>query len=883
MTGAWILGLLRRRAGRVLAASFGIALAVSLLASLGSFIAGSEATMTQRASAGVAVDWQVAVQPNVSGGGVGSVMKQLRRSPATRAALPVGYADSPGLTATTGGTSQSTGAARVLGLPASYHRTFPRELHLLTGSFRGALVAAQTASNLHVAPGDTVRVARSGANALRVQITGVVDLPQADSLFQKVGAPPQAQAVAPPDNVVLLPQAVFARAYSGPAGAANQSSTQVHVRRGHALPSSPAAAYSTEIGMANHLSAATSGVGVVGDNLGAVLDAARQDAAYSQVLFLFLGAPGALLAGALTAAVAEAGAPRRRAEQRMLRHRGASTAQLGRLITAEASVIAVVGGVVGLLGALVIGRLAFGANGFGATPFASVVWAALAFLVGGSIAALAIAVPARRELRRPQGAREEGGRPRWLAWGLDLILLAVALGVFYAAGRNQYSLVLAPEGVPTLSVSYWAFLAPGLGWLAAGLLGWRLTDVLLGPGQRLLGRLLRPFAGNLSGTVAAMMGRQRRVVGRSAVLVGLALSFAVSTATFNATYHQQAEADAQLTNGADVTVTESPGTAVPASYGTKLAQVPGVQAVAPMLHRFAYVGADLQNLYGIKAGSISQATTLQDPYFQGGSAQTLLRRLAARPDGVLVSAETVKDYQLSLGNLIRLRLQDQVRHTYRTISFHYVGIVNEFPTAPKDSFLVANAGYVAQQTGSPAVGTFLVSTGGQHLGQVASAIRRTAGPGAAVKTLNSARGSVGSSLTAVDLSGLTRLELSFALVIAAAAGGLVIGLGLNERRRSTAVATAIGASPRQLRQLSLGEPLFVTVSGMLIGAVGGSAIAYLLIKVLTGVFDPPPASAAVPWSYLIAVVLSVVLAIGAAASLVTARASSRANEYLREI
>ena len=42
-------------------------------------------------------------------------------------------------------------------------------------------------------------------------------------------------------------------------------------------------------------------------------------------------------------------------------------------------------------------------------------------------------------------------------------------------------------------------------------------------------------------------------------LVGLTAAFAASTAVFNATYQQQAEADARLTNGADVTVTESPG------------------------------------------------------------------------------------------------------------------------------------------------------------------------------------------------------------------------------------------------------------------------------------------------------------------------------------
>lgn len=46
------------------------------------------------------------------------------------------------------------------------------------------------------------------------------------------------------------------------------------------------------------------------------------------------------------------------------------------------------------------------------------------------------------------------------------------------------------------------------------------------------------------------MSRQRRPLARAAVLLGLAFAFAASTATVNATYQQQAEVDAQLTNGA---------------------------------------------------------------------------------------------------------------------------------------------------------------------------------------------------------------------------------------------------------------------------------------------------------------------------------------------
>ena len=112
---------------------------------------------------------------------------------------------------------------------------------------------------------------------------------------------------------------------------------------------------------------------------------------------------------------------------------------------------------------------------------------------------------------------------------------------------------------------------------------------------------------------------------------------------------------------------------------------------------------------------------------------------------------------------------------------------------------------------------------------------------------------VGSSLTAVDLGGLTRVELGFALFLAAASTGLVLALGLTERRRTFAIATALGANARQLGGFVWAEAAAVSIGGLVVGAAGGWALAQMLVKVLTGVFDPPPASLAVPWAYLIGV------------------------------
>jgi putative ABC transport system permease protein len=209
--------------------------------------------------------------------------------------------------------------------------------------------------------------------------------------------------------------------------------------------------------------------------------------------------------------------------------------------------------------------------------------------------------------------------------------------------------------------------------------------------------------------------------------------------------------------------------------------------------------------------------------------------------------------------------------------------VNEFPTAPKDSFFVANADYVAAKTHNDAVGTFLVDTGGTSTVAVADRMRDLLGTSAQVTDITHVRGIIASSLTAVDLAGLTKVELSFALVLVAAAGGLVLALGLAERRRSLAIAAALGANRRQLRSFITSEAAVVTLGGLIGGAAAGWALTQMLVKVLTGVFDPPPAHLAVPWVYLISVVLIGGAAMAAAAAVAMRMALQPAVEQLREL
>jgi putative ABC transport system permease protein len=323
---------------------------------------------------------------------------------------------------------------------------------------------------------------------------------------------------------------------------------------------------------------------------------------------------------------------------------------------------------------------------------------------------------------------------------------------------------------------------------------------------------------------------------------------------------------------------------LPSSLPQVAARLPGVAAVQPMQHRFAYVGNDLQDLYGINPQTIGQATSMSNAYFGNGNASATLAGLAAHPDGVLVSDETVHDFQLQLGDLIRLRLQSASDGNYHVIPFHYIGVTREFPTAPHDSFLVANASYVAQHTGTGSFQTLLMRTTAPPP-TVAAEVRRAlgAGSGATVRDIVSQQHTTLSALTAVDVRGLTKLELAFAILLAAASSGLVLAIGLGERRRTFAIASALGARGRQLSSFVWSEAAFVGVGGVVLGAVAGFAIAEVLVKILSGVFDPPPDRLSTPWLYLATVLVATIVALGCAGVAMLRVIRRPAAEVLRDL
>lgn len=879
----WVRGILARRFLRVAGSTAGVALAVMLLAVVGLFLVNAGNSMTARAISAVPIDWQVQVIPGADPDLVG---KALSDAAGVKTVHRVRYADVAGFEAQTGGTTQTTGPGQVIAFDNGYLKAFPAEVRPLAGNANGVLIAQQTAANLHVGPGDTISIKRIGLPSADVKVAGVIDLPDADSLFQAVGLPAQAAPQAPPDNVLILPPQDWQQLFDAQQKLRPDTARlQLHVQLAHAtLPPDPVSAYNFVTGAQKNFEAKVAGQALVANNLGARLDAVRQDALYASVLFLFLGLPGIALAVVLTFAVTSSGAARRRIEQALLRVRGATTGKIMSLSATEAAIAALGGTAIGIAGTVLFGILVPGM-----LETSSVSVPTLVFVVGvGLLLGFAAFLwPAWRDARwitvsSARHAVVRAGTPLWQRLWLDMVLLAAAGLFFWQSASTGYQIVLAPEGVAATAVDYKAFIAPALLWLGAALLTIRLSASIISRNGVMLRGIVRPVSGPLASIVSAALSRQARRLTIGIAMTALAISFATSTAIFNTTYNAQARVDAELTNGADVTVFGTSDRPAGKHLGL-LATSPEAAAAEPMQHRFAYVGADLQDLYGIDPLRIERATNLSDAYFSGGSAAAILHRLASTPDGVLVSEETVHDFQLQQGDTINLRLMNAGDHQYHPVRFKFIGVAREFPTAPKDSFLVANAAYVARMTGSDASEYVLMRAKGDPVAlarQVSSAVAQD--PSLKVSNISQAKHLIGSSLTAVDLSGLTTIELGFSVVMAAAAAGLMLALGFVERRRNFAILSAVGAKPRQLAAFLWSEGLLIVVGGIMFGLASGLMTAWMLVKLLTGVFDPPPEALSIPWTYLV-VVLGLVIASVVVAVLSAMPSPGHDAEHLRDI
>jgi putative ABC transport system permease protein len=881
------LANLRRLPGRTALRIGVVTVAVALLAGMILFIGTSLRTASATALRQVPLDLQAPVT---------SFHKDLRaaaglaRQPgvayaAAAATAPFASAEHSG-----GGLSTQTASGSVLAVPRDYAANV-HTFRMLQGSLRsgGIVLDQQMAATLQARIGDEVRLRpRPGAPPQAYPVSGVALITAPDVLFQPLNpllGPAPAQ---PPENAAIMTTGTFARTLAralpeigtGASGASAQPGAQtgtqwqvqVQLDRGPLAAGSPSSALRESTQTVNRLQSALPGQVRFVDNLSDSLNSAAGDALYAQTLFLLLAVPGALIALGVAYLAALGTSEGDRRDLALLRARGARPRDLLMVAVTESVVIGLIAGLAGAaVGFAAVQLLVSGGVQLTFLRALASILAAVGLAIAGFAVARLASTRGVLAAQVTEGRRElvRERVPAWRRLYLDVGALALSGLIYWLTIRTGFSAVLSPDSNPTLSLSVYMFFGPALLWIGATLLLVRLRGRFMG----VLAHRVSKRPDTLGSLVVSSMGRRASAINRGLILVGLLLAFAVSLGVFTATYDQQSRVDAQLTLGADLTVSSPPGVTAASNLPSRVAAVPGVSATTAVNHSYAYVGPDLQDTFGIDSAHFRDATSLRDSYFLGGGASQMMSRLASTRDGILVSLETINDYSLHPGDLLRLRVLDQATGRFRVAPFHVVGTVQEFPSAPRDSFMVTNVSYLDRLTHSSPNVVFAKTTGSVRA--VASRVAAATAPlGTMVKNIDQQTAQTVTSITTVDLTGISRLEEVFAVALVAAAIAIFVLGAVAERRREFATMGALGASLKEAGAFVWSEVATVVAVGALLGVGLGWLLARMLVAMLTHVFDPPPDHLAYPVGFL-TTLFGVTLLAGVAASLVAVRAVSR--------
>lgn len=893
---------LLRSPRRLLIGLVGVAVPVALFAATAFFVDTSSKKMTTQAVAPVQIDMQVlASSPTVD---LRAITPKLASIPGIQAAEPFASATVPALIPG----SATPRDIKVFAIQPSYLQRYPW-VHVSSGSFAAGALLADPLASASTPPGSTLTFQLPGGASVPVTIGGSVDLRKADSWFALTSGNNQGEVRFVPDSVVIdystfrtsmLP-ALAAAASASASSASNGSgasapaasvSLEEHLVVDHStLAADPATALVRTTALRRTLERAAPGQITAVDNLGDALNAAKGDALNAKVLFLFLGIPGVLVAAGLAVATAAALAAAQRRELALLRLRGATDAQINRLSRASSLTIGGLGSILGLALAALGVSVLLGSSAWKDTSSSSLTLSiVLALGVGMAVTATSLRAggrAARRATVTEQHTQLDPVRvPAWKRLRLDLAAIGVGVAIL---AINAWSGGFAPtpsEG-QTLSLSFYLLLAPLALWVGVTLLALRGVTAWLHRATR--PERARPL-GTWPGAAMRWMGRRPGRSISTAIIAVLAVAFGTNLLAFVATYDTAKHTEAAANVGADIRVVPAQVTPAP----TPPLSSPDIAASTPVRVITLTAGTDKRPAYAVEAKTFASVIGRSASKADGGASG--LAALAGDPSAVLISTGFAKDFNVAVGDPVNVSLPDATGAS-RSVTLHAVGtyasvvpavpgadlIVNvgayalprAFPVAPANPLPTIPApttSIPATPTPSPAARStppnpdfYLANVAsGRSVAAVAQALRDASGTKATwtVSTLGDAVIKEQSTLATLNLSGLSRIETTGTVLIAALGVAVLGAFLVLERRREYAVMRSLGATTRQVLvppALEVGSTILV---GIALGVPIGLGMTTITTRVLTPLFTISPPLATIPGGRL-ALLAALVAAVGA--------------------
>ena len=862
---------------RVVLGSLGIAFPVAMLAATILFVDDADRAMTRVALEPVQIEMRAmgrSLDVDMT-----SVSHDLAQVPAVARAEPFAATN---VVVETPGAGKWT--ARLIAVDPSYFARRPW-LRVVSGKPGGGALLDEalrntpgfaSAASVSIAlPGDAPKL------SLTLPVTGAVDLRQATTWFSIPYGDVQGDVVAVPRSIVIgfstfqrdmLPVLQEWATHGGISPVFDPGSTDLppvslesHVTVDHATyPPNPSRATAWSGQLRSLLERRAAGSILVADNAAETLVTAQFDATNAKVLFLLLGIPGVLAAGALGLAAGSALAEANRREEALLRLRGATSGQVLRLAAADAAVVGLAGSVVGLLVAAATVSLVTGGpvwRGVAAGELANTAMLAVAV---GAVTTVIRLIRLRSTERRSDVAVERHlfereWTPMWKRAYLDLFI-ALGLGIL-GINRATGGLSQTPIEGTSLALSFYVLLAPIFLWLGVTFLAVRVVLAILT--RRAERGRSKPLP-SWRAAATRWMGRRPARMAVALMLGALAVAFGTQVLAFAATYRTAKTTDAGAALGSDMRLT-------PADPTNQLPPLgPGIAGVSPFRLLPAQAGSDRKTIMAIDLSTYPDVSTMAPRILEGQGPEAL----GSDPRGVLLLKELAIDFEVGPGDTLPITIYPDDFEKSTNLKLHVLGVYGSFPptSPPPDQPAELVMSMAAIPRTVPAAPDFYLAriSAGRSADAVAAELRGPLSDRFGVTTVGNPfqRG-----LTALNLAGLGRIEALGAALIAAVGVAVLGAFLVLERRREFAILRAVGADASQLIAGPAAEGVLVVLGSLLIGVPVGLGLALLEVRVLSLFFALPPPLLTIPTGalsvFIVFMAMTSTIAMAAALAAVT--------------
>jgi len=856
---------IRRAPRRVVLGTLGVAFPVAMLAATILFVDDADRAMTRVALEPVQIEMRAmgrSLDVDMT-----SVSHDLGEVPAVARSEPFAATN---VVVETPGAGKWT--ARLIAVDPSYFAGRPW-LRVVRGKPGGGALLDEALRNTPgFASAATVSIALPGDApklSLSLPVTGAVDLRQATTWFSIPYGDVQGDVVAVPRSIVIdfstfardiLPVLQEWATHGGISPVFDPGSTDLppvslesHVTVDHAAyPPNPSRATAWSGQLRSLLERRAAGSILVADNAAETLVTAQSDATNAKILFLLLGIPGVLAAGALGLAAGSALAEANRREEALLRLRGATSGQVLRLATADAAVVGLAGSVVGLLVAAATVSLVTGGPVWRGVAGGELATTAILALAVGAVTTVIRLIRLRSTERRSDVAverhlLERGWTPMWKRAYLDLIFIVLGLGIL---GINHLSggLSQTPIEGTSLALSFYVLLAPIFLWLGVTFLAVRVVLAILS--RRAERGRSKPLP-SWRATATRWTGRRPARMAVALMLGALAVAFGTQVLAFAATYRTAKTTDAGAALGSDMRLT-------PADPTNQLPPLgPGIAGVSPFRLVPAQAGSDRKTIMAIDLSTYPDVSTMAPRILEGQGPDAL----GSDPRGVLLLKELATDFEVGPGDTLPITIYPDDFEKSTNLKLHVLGVYGSFPpTSPppdQPAELVMSTAAIPRTVPAPPDFYLARVSAARSADAVAAELRGTLSNQFGVTAVGNPfqRG-----LTALNLAGLGRLEALGAALIAAV-GVAVLGVFLVlERRREFAILRAVGADAAQVIAGPAAEGVLVVLGSLLIGVPVGLGLALLEVRVLSLFFALPPPLLTIPTGALVVFIVFMVMA-----------------------